>query len=113
MEQEFKKMTIKGQKSAILLVRALLNSPEQFDYIKKTYLKKCHGSWQLKDKLSVMLDTPKSRLTKHEKNYLLKQDKLLSLNNIKWVAGSVAIAGLVLIIGILIGFWAAKIGGVI
>ena len=68
MEQEFNKMTIKGQKSAILLVRALLNSPEQFDYIKDTYLIKRHGSWQLKDKLSVMLD-PK---TKHEVNYLSK-----------------------------------------
>ena len=113
MKQEFDKMTIKGQKSAILLVRALLNNPQEFDYIKDTYLKKCHGSWQLKDKLSVMLDTTESRLTKHEKNYLLKQDKLLSKNNIKWVIAGLIVASAAVILGICIGFWIARTGGVI
>lgn len=109
MEQEFNKMTIKGQKSAILLVRALLNSPEQFDYIKDTYLKKCHGSWQLKDKLSVMLDPH----TKHEVNYLSKIDKKLSLNNINKVLLSVAVASGFTVAGMGIAIVILKIGGVI
>ena len=109
MEQEFNKMTIKGQKSAILLVRALLNSPEQFDYIKDTYLKKCHGSWQLKDKLSVMLDPH----TKHEVNYLSKIDKKISNNNKKYVIGGLALAASGIVAGIVIAVTVLKIGGVI
>ena len=109
MEQEFNKMTIKGQKSAILLVRALLNNPEQFDYIKDTYLKKCHGSWQLKNKLSVMLD-PK---TKHEINYLSKIDKKISNNN-KFMITMGILAGIAVIgLGIMIGIVIAMKGGII
>ena len=109
MEQEFNKMTIKGQKSAILLVRALLNSPEQFDYIKDTYLKKCHGSWQLKDKLSVMLD-PK---TKHEVNYLSKIDKKLSNNNKKYIILGCTVAASGIVAGILLACFILKIGGIL
>lgn len=113
MKQEFDKMTIKGQKSAILLVRALLNNPQEFDYIKDTYLKKCHGSWQLKDKLSVMLDTPNNKLTKHQKNYLLKQDKSL-LNNDKFMVAMGILAGIAVIgMGIMIGIVIAMKGGII
>ena len=109
MEQEFNKMTIKGQKSAILLVRALLNSPEQFDYIKDTYLKKCHGSWQLKDKLSVMLN-PK---TKHEVNYLSKIDNKLSNNNKKYIILGCTVAASGIVAGIVIAIAVLKIGGII
>lgn len=113
MQDEFNKMSIKGQKSAILLVRALLNNPQQLDYIKDNYLKNCHGSWQLKDKLSVMLDKGDGTMTSHEKNYLLKQDKMISNNNKKYILQSVAVAGVVIAVGILIGYGILKIGGVI
>ena len=113
MKQEFEKMTIKGQKSAILLVRALLNHPQQLDYIRDTYLKKCHGSWQLKDKLSVMLDKGDGKMTTHEKNYLLKNDKTILKNNIKYAILGILIAFTVIITGIEIAAWLLKIGGVI
>ena len=112
MKQEFEKMTIKGQKSAILLVRALLNHPQELDYIRDTYLKKCHGSWQLKDKLSVMLDKGDGNMTKHEKNYLLKQDKMISNNNIKHIIFSLAVTAGLIVAGIMIGYGILKIGGV-
>ena len=109
MQDEFNKMTIKGQKSAILLVRALLNNPQQFDYIKNTYLKKCHGSWQLKDKLSVMLNPD----TTHETNYLLKQDKVISNNNKKHIIHSILFTAGTVAAGIMIGILIMKIGGVL
>lgn len=109
MQEEFNKMTIKGQKSAILLVRALLNHPKQLDYIRDNYLVKRHGSWQLRDKLSVMLDTK----TKHEHTYLSRIDKTISNNNKKEVIQAILIAFTVIAAGILIATGVLKMGGVI
>lgn len=109
MQEEFNKMTIHGQKSAILLVRALLNHPKQLDYIRDNYLVKRHGSWQLRDKLSVMLYTK----TKHEHNYLSRIDKTISNNNKKEVIQAILIAASVIIAGIGLAILVLKIGGVI
>lgn len=100
MNKEFNKMSIKGQKGAIILCRTLLNNPQQFDYIKDTFLVKRHGSWQFKDKLSVMLDEVNGGLSDKEKKYLSKQDKKLSKDDI---FNSV-------ITGIMIGFITISIG---
>lgn len=109
MQEEFNKMTIKGQKSAILLVRALLNHPQELDYIRDNYLVKRHGSWQLRNKLSVMLDTK----TKHEHTYLSRIDKTISNNNKKEVIQAILIAASVIIAGIGLAILVLKIGGVI
>jgi hypothetical protein len=109
MEEEFNKMTIKGQKSAILLVRALLNHPKQLDYIRDNYLVKRHGSWQLRNKLSVMLYTN----TKHEHTYLSRIDKTISNNNKKEVIQAILIAASVIIAGIGLAILVLKMGGVI
>ena len=113
MKQEFEKMTIKGQKSAILLVRALLNHPKQLDYIRDTYLVKRHGSWQLKNKLSVMLDKGDGNMTKHEKNYLLKQDKMISNNNKKYIITGILIVFGTAVAGFLVAVAMLKMGGII
>jgi hypothetical protein len=113
MKQEFEKMTIKGQKSAILLVRALLNHPQQLDYIRDTYLVKRHGSWQFKDKLSVMLDKGDGNMTRHEANYLLKQDKMISNNNKKDIIQAILVTSGTIAAGILIAVVMLRIGGVI
>lgn len=113
MRQEFEKMSIKGQKSAIILCRTLLNNPQQFDYIKDTYLVKRHGSWQFKDKLSVMLDKGDGNMTRHERQYLLKEDKKISNNNKKYIWNAVILVTTVIICGILTGNFILRLKGVI
>lgn len=101
MEQDFNKMSLKGQKGAIILVRTLLNNPQQFDYIKDTYLVKRHGSWQFRDKLSVMLDKGDDTMTSRQRRYLSKYDKKVS-NNDKYYT----ILGIILVMtAVILGVW--------
>lgn len=103
MNKEFSKMSIKGQKGAIILCRTLLNNPQQFDYIKDTFLVKRHGSWQFKDKLVSMLYEVNCGLSDKEKKYLSKQDKKLSNNNKKYILIGITTVAASIVFGFMIG----------
>lgn len=113
MEQDFNKMSLKGQKGAIILVRTLLNNPQQFDYIKDTYLVKRHGSWQFRDKLSKMLYKGDGTMTSRQKRYLSKYDKNLSNNNKKYIRNAIILVTAVIIFGIFTGNIILRLKGVI